>query len=362
MVGILPASGGCRLEAGGTNATDKRGSAVLSCVMAQSFVLHRRAFLAAGAALAAAPPARAQALNFEAAAAYSAERRGVSLLVMRGGEVVFEDYPNEGRAGRGWELASGVKSFSGVMAAAAVQDGLLAWDEAAADTLHEWRADARREITLRHLLSLTSGIGGGPIGRPPAYADAIVQAPVAAPGERFAYGPTPFQIFGEIMRRKLDGDPLAYLRRRVFEPLRIVPTYWRRGDDGQPLLPSGAGFTARDWARFGWFVVRQGEGRLDAAALAQCFVGSAVNPGYGLSWWLLRPGLISADGRPGVVDTTLTDRFGPISMAAGAGNQRLYIAPQQELVIVRQATGILEALAGRGAQWSDAEFLRALFG
>jgi hypothetical protein len=55
-------------------------------------------------------PAAAQSLDFRAAAGYSAERSGVSLLVMRRGEVIFEDYPNEGGPGRAWELASGARA------------------------------------------------------------------------------------------------------------------------------------------------------------------------------------------------------------------------------------------------------------
>jgi CubicO group peptidase (beta-lactamase class C family) len=326
--------------------------------------MNRRAFLAAGAATCLAGPARAQALDFEAAAAYSAERSGVALLVLRHGQVAFEDYPNDGDPARGWELASGTKSFTGIMAAAAIQDGLISsWDEHASETLQEWRADQRRHITLRHLLSLTSGIEGGPIARPPTYADAIAQHAEAPPGERFAYGPTPFQIFGEIMRRKTNGDPLAYLTRRVFEPLGIEPTHWRRGADGNPHMPSGAGLTSRDWARFGWFVLQGGEGRVDRQALAQCFVGSRANPGYGLSWWLLREGLVPPRRVQTVdVDPALAERFGEINMAAGAGDQRLYLIPSLGLVVARQATGILRALRGRrrGPRWSDGEFLRAL--
>ena len=325
--------------------------------------MNRRAFFATSAAACAASifPAVAQTPDFAAAAAYSAERRGVSLLVMRRGEIVFEDYPNEGGAGRGWELASGTKSFTGVMCAAAIQDGLASWDEHAADTLTEWRGDERQRVTIRHLLSLTSGIAGGPIARPPTYADAIAQQAGAAPGERFAYGPTPFQVFGEIMRRKTDGDPLAYLQRRILDPLEIEPARWRRGADGMPHLPSGAALTARDWARFGWFVMRRGEGRIDARALAECFEGSRANPGYGLSWWLLRDGLIPPGRNAGLeIDTGLSERLGGVSMAAGAGNQRLYLVPAFELVVVRQASGILQALMGRdrGPRWSDAEFLR----
>ncbi len=326
--------------------------------------MHRRTFLAANVAACVAAPAFAQSLTFAAASAYSAARNGVSLLVMRRGEIIYEDHPNGGAPERGWELASGTKSFSGVMAAAAIRDRLISsWDEPAADTLSEWRNDPRRAITIRHLLSLTSGISGGPLARPPTYAEAIAQLPTAPPGERFAYGPTPFQTFGEIMRRKLDGDPFAYLQRRVLDHLDIAPTHWRRGADGNPHLPSGAGLKARDWARFGWFVMREGEGRLDARALAQCFEPSRANPGYGLSWWLLRDGLIPPGRGAGVeVDARLAERFGQISMAAGAGNQRLYLIPGLQLVVARQATGILQALMGRarGPRWSDAEFLRAL--
>jgi CubicO group peptidase (beta-lactamase class C family) len=181
------------------------------------------------------------------------------------------------------------------------------------------------------------------------------------PGERFAYGPTPFQIFGEIIRRKTNGDPLAYLQRRIFDPLDIEPQRWRRGADGMPHLPSGAALTARDWARFGWFVMQGGEGRVDRAALAECFEGSRANPGYGLSWWLLRNGLIPPGRNAGLeIDTALSQRLGGVSMAAGAGNQRLYLVPALELVVVREATGILQALMRRdsGPRWSDAEFLR----
>lgn len=327
--------------------------------------MHRRVFLA-GAAASVATPAFAQSLDFRAAADYSAARRGVSVLVMHEGRITFEDYPSGGSVSAGHELASGTKSFTGIIAAAAVQDRLLRWDEACADTLSEWRNDERRTITIRDLLSLTSGIPGDPIARPPNYADAVA-TPLSAPrGTRFAYGPTPFQIFGEIIKRKTNADPLAYLTRRVFEPLSITPTHWRRGRDGNPHMPSGAGLTARDWARFGWFVMQEGEGRLDADALAQCFHGSRANPGYGLSWWLWREGLVPPGRTQEVdVDPALVRQVGPISMAAGAGDQRLYLLPQQRLVIARQASGILQALTRRrrrddGSAWSDAVFLRTL--
>lgn len=321
--------------------------------------MQRRAFLLGATALALAGRAHAQASGFAAAARYSAERAGVSMLVLHRGRIVFEEYPNDGAPDRGWELASGTKSFTGLIAAAAAQDGLLDWDERAADTLQEWRSDARkREITIRDLLSLTSGIGGGPIARPPAYADAIAVPADLPRGERFQYGPTPFQIFGEIIRRKTNGDPLAYLTRRILAPLDIRPTHWRRGRDGNPHMPSGAGFTARDWSVFGQCVFEGGRGLVDRAALEACFEGTRANPGYGLSWWLLRPGIVPPGRRAGFELNIDNAEAFDIRMAAGAGNQRLYIVPPRELIIVRQAPLTLRALRGRGVEWSDADFLR----
>ena len=310
--------------------------------------MKRRTFVAASPLvwLATAPVVRAQPNpGFEAAARYCAEKNGVSMLVMREGQVLFEDCPNAGAPDRAWETASGTKRFCGVLAAAAAADGLLAIDEACARTLVEWTDDRRAAITVRELLTLTSGLAGGAIGRPPSCAQAVAAQPAFEPGQRFQYGPTPFQVFGEIIRRKLvaagaNPDPLAYLRQRVLDPAGIAVGPWRRGPDGMPMLPQGAALSARDWARFGQFVLDDG-----------------------LSWWLLRPGLVSPGPRAGL-DGVLGQAMASedVVMAAGAGDQRLYLLRRRGLVVVRQATGIVAALMGAGTGWQDAAFLQALLG
>jgi CubicO group peptidase (beta-lactamase class C family) len=315
----------------------------------------------AGIAAAAVFTPRAAFADYDGAARYSADRRGVSLLVMVDGRIVVEDYPNEGALDRGWELASGTKSFTGVIAAALAHDGRLALEERCSDTLREWRNDDRRAITIRHLLTLTSGITGGGIGRPPPYAEAVALQPNAAPGVRFQYGPAPFQLFGEIVRRKLGEDPVVYLQRRVLDRIGVRPTAWRRGRDGNSLMPQGAQFTARDWAQFGDVVMRNPQSLdLDRGVYEALWMGTTANPGYGLSWWLLRPGLIGPSPLAGVNAETIGEAVfrTDVRMAAGAGDQRLYLAPELNTVIVRQASGILRAMRDRsGARWSDGEFL-----
>jgi CubicO group peptidase (beta-lactamase class C family) len=314
-----------------------------------------------------------------AAADYSARHAGVSFIAIKDGETLHEAYPNGGGAQKAHELASGTKSFSGVIAAVAVKDGLLTLDERAADTLGEWKDDPRKsKITIRQLLSLTSGVEGGRIGRPPAYQDAVALPAIAEPGTVFEYGPVNFQIFGEIMKRKLQSyeggryaDALAYLEARILAPLGVKPAQWNRGRDGDPHLPSGADLTAREWARFGKFILDGGavDGALlvDEAAFAAMFEGSAVNPGYGLSWWLkAEPSKATLDASRTM--TVASDLFthprrnelpADLVMAAGAGDQRLYIIPSMSLVVVRQTDRLF--MRSRAARrYSDVEFLLAL--
>lgn len=304
---------------------------------------------------------------YAAAADYSAERRGVSLLVMQSGKILFETYPEPGGLAKGWELASGTKSFTGVMAGLAQADGLLDIDEPAARTLTEWQGDDRNRIRIRHLLSLTSGLdGAGEVARPPAYLDAIEAKAVREPGSKFVYGPTDFQCFGELLKRKLKAagqpeDPVAWLQARLFDQLGVKPTDWKRGHDGNPFLPQGAHLTARDWGKFGQWVLDGGKG-MDARVHAALFQATTANPGYGLSWWLLRPGLIGPSPRAGIDGDAIGEvaKHEDIVMAAGAGDQRLYLLRKRGLVIARQANDILQAMRPRSLKWRDEEFLKLL--
>lgn len=326
------------------------------------------------AALALAAPGHAIAATgagCAAATAYSDSRRGLSVLVLQNGAIVCDTH--KGAAEEAYELWSGTKSFVGIIAAAAVQDGLLTLDEPVAATIREWSGTPlKKDVTLRHLLSMTGGQVSA-IGKPPTYAEAAAQDLVAAPGTEFHYGPAPMQLFGEVLRRKLvaagrPGDIETYLGDRILKPLGITVAQWRRGADGNPLLPQGMVLTAREWAKFGEFIraggTKDGKSLVDPVAFAELFKGSKANPGYGLTWWLPH---IAPGADPVTASTDIGRRAAELPrdlvLAAGAGDQRLYVIPSRGLVIVRQARLDLAAL-GPGAdpatKWSDADFLRLL--
>jgi CubicO group peptidase (beta-lactamase class C family) len=311
-------------------------------------------------------PAASEQQRYKLAAGYSERYRGLSVLVMKGDKIVFEEYQNGHSTDRPWILASGTKSFSGVMLAAAVEDGFIrSFDEKVSDTITEWKSDPRKsKITIRQLLSLTSGIEGGQIGRVPTYSEAIHSAAAYDAGTHFEYGPVPFQTFGELMTRKLrpkNETVSSYLKRRILDPIGLKVASWR-DVNGQPLLPQGASLTAREWLKFGLFMKNGGKWNgkqiVKKALLDELTKGSKTNPAYGLTFWLNMNGA-DPTGKPigrgretdEISSRGITDGLADLYMAAGAGKQRLYIIPSLDLVVVRQ---------GQMSHFDDREFLRRL--
>lgn len=293
-----------------------------------------------------APGVDAQWLDVTSAARYSELREGEALLIYSQGRLVSERYANGYNKATPHRLASGTKSFSGVLAAMAVRDGLLSsLDEKVSETLTEWKTSAlRSRISYRQLLSLSSGIDGGTIGQIPSYAASIRAPLIGMPGRRFSYGPNPFQIFGEALKRKLAPSRrsvMQYLQASILTPLGMRYGAWRNAAGGDPDLPSGASFVATEWAKFGDFLrtggVAGGKRILDEALLDECTKLAPANAKYRLTFW--GPGL--GDSGPG-----------DVFWAAGAGKQRLYVSRELGLVLVRfgETRGV----------WSDEAFLNAL--
>lgn len=301
--------------------------------------------------------------RYELAAEYSRSHNGVAVLVMKGDKIVFEDYADAVAEDIPWFLASGTKSFSGVMCAAAIEDKLIKnFDEKVSETITEWKTDPRKsKITIRQLLSLTSGIEAGQIGVVPTYAEAITRPASFEPGTHFEYGPVPFQIFGELMTRKLkpkNETVLTYLRRRILDPIGLTVAFWRKKND-QILLPQGAALTAREWAKFGLLLKNNGKWNgkqiIDGKLLDELTVGSKTNPAYGMTFWLNAKGTGPSGGERMNIGGEISGGGKPLDlfMAAGAGNQRLYVIKSQDLVVVR---------FGMFGGWEDTEFIRGLVG
>ena len=316
-----------------------------------------------------ASPASPSADALKSASDYSRAYRGKSLLVLFDGKMVLEHYSNGGGPAVKQMLASGSKSFVGVAAIAAVEDGLIKLDDFAWENIPEWQADpVKSKITYRQLLSLRSGLLAGERGwggRTPGWKDIADKRTVSDPGVRFDYGANHLNMFAYALENRLKTETFeSYLERRVLTPIGVEVEWRFRCADKHPQVGGGAFMTARDWAKFGELVRRQGKCGdnpiLTEAALADCFRPSKANPAYGLTWWLKNP-VPPALTRQSLVlrsewaDVANADWLPTDLVAAcGAGKQRLYIIPSLKLVVVRQG--------GLGRGFEDIVFLGKLLG
>lgn len=306
------------------------------------------------------------AAAFEVARAYHDEFGGQALVVMRDGEVLFEAYGNGGAPDKPQMLASGSKSFVGVAAVAAVEDGLIRLDDLACEALTEWKDDPKKsKITYRQLLTLTSGLTAGERGAAvagPGWGQIVAKPMAGEPGARFEYGAYHLNAFAFALQKRLkDANFEAYLKRRILDPLGIDVEWRFRCADGQPQVGGGAFMTARDWATFGEFMRRGGEWKGERIVaedlLEECLKGTKQNPAYGLTWWLREPvpadilrsiPILQRDMGDIVTSDWLPD---DLYLAAGAGKQRLYIIPSVKLVMARM--GDLR----KGTRFRGVEFL-----
>ncbi len=268
------------------------------------------------------------------ALAYSRTHGLHALVVARGANVLHEEYAGGFDADRAHPLYSGTKSFWGVAALRARDDGLLELDEPVAQTVARWRDDPwKRRVTLRMLLSLTAGFGFGGLGASvPSYERALATDLRDEPGSRFTYGGVPLQVFGAVFAAKLAPQgrtPHEYLRERILDRAGVRIGGWRTRDDRTSPLPTGASLTARDWLAYGRFV------NVAHESLAECFAGSAANARYGLGWWL------GATGAPH-----------DLVYASGSAGQALYLVPSLDLVIAR---------FGKSTSYRHESFLKRFF-
>ncbi|MBU2118260.1 MAG: beta-lactamase family protein, partial [Alphaproteobacteria bacterium] len=281
-----------------------------------------------------------------------------SVLIARRDEVLAERYAPDWPADRPREVASVAKSILAVLLAMAVEDGAIRdFDRPAADWIPAWRGDDRRAITLRHLMSMTSGLDDAGLALRGVTGDQFAlnaAAPLRdAPGTRWAYNTAASHLLFHVLARATGETVDAYAGRHLLGPLGMDGTVWvtnaGRGADGPVTNWYSAACTARDLRRFGTMVLAGGRGLISPGSLAALTAPSqALNPSYGLLWWSNALPGVDATGRlPG---RRFPDAPHDVVAALGAGGQALMLVPSRGLIVIRQgdpprrATGLADLL------------------
>jgi CubicO group peptidase (beta-lactamase class C family) len=163
---------------------------------------------------------------------------GVAAVIGRDGRLVGELYAGSAGPERSVEsnslfcLASITKPLTACAAMSLLQDGLLALDEPLGDYLPELAPEDGARMTLRGLLTHTSGfpLDLGPeeqerIGLTPSFEQIVGQygriRPIVPPGRQVRYSNVNYGLLAQLTER-LSGRPFReFLRQRVLEPLGL---------------------------------------------------------------------------------------------------------------------------------------------
>lgn len=262
--------------------------------------------------------------------AFMQAERTAGLLVLQDGKVRFERYGLGMTPSDHWDSFSVTKSLTSTLVGAAIRDGFISGlDAPLTDYLPEMAGSGYDGVTVRQLLTMTSGVDWNEDYEDPASdvarlfltpADPGLDATVsymrrlgraAEPGARWHYNTGETNLVGVLVARAT-GRPLAqYLSETIWTPAGMADdAFWMLDEQGREAGGCCLSATLRDWGRVGLMALEKGrtpsgpivgDDWFDQAARTQADIG-APGRGYGFQWWTADDGAF--DGR-GIFGQTL---------------------------------------------------------
>lgn len=265
------------------------------------------------------------------------------LLILHEGEVAAERFRGGLDADEPVNVKSASKSLLSALVGIAIEHGELEGVHQTLGELLPGRVSGKKaEITLEDLLTMTSGletVSGENYGAWVASDDwveaALEQPLVDRPGSTFTYSTGNSHLVSAILTRATGMSTRAYAKKHLLDPLEISIASWEEDPQGIPLGGNQVAMSARDLARFGELYLQEGR-----------WNGKQIVPAA----WVERSTRVHAEGWP--------DRYGEYGylwwvrpdagafMAVGYGGQYLYVAPEDDLVIV-----LISTIDSKGAEW-----------
>jgi CubicO group peptidase (beta-lactamase class C family) len=276
---------------------------------------------------------------------YMTAHHVAGVMVVQNGRVRLECYGLGATPETRWTSFSVAKSFTSTLVGAALRDGSIhSLDDKVTRYLPELAAGAYRDVTVRQLLTMTSGVRWNEDyvdpksdvammyeGRRQSGVPLLVtyMAPLpreVAPGERWVYKTGETDLIGILVTRATHKTLAAYLSEKIWTPYGMASdALWLKDEvDGTEAGGSGVSATLADYARLGQFLLDGGiaggkpvlaDGWLADATHKHADIG-VPGRGYGYQWWTYDNGAFAGIGI-----------FG----------QLLYIDPARHLVIAQMA-------------------------
>lgn len=199
------------------------------------------------------------------------------LLVMYQGAVIYEKYRGGFDATKRWTSFSMAKSLTGLLAGAAVADGHIKnLDDRVSDYLPELATGAYATVTIRQILTMTSGVAWNENYRDPqsdvakladladgteaSFLAYMASRPRAAKaGTTFNYSTGEAGVVGHLVRRATGKSLAAYMSEKLWKPLGMEQdAVWITDRSGAEVSGCCFSATLRDYARVGQFMLKNG--------------------------------------------------------------------------------------------------------
>ena len=293
------------------------------------------------------------AARLEDVAAYCEEHGCRAVVIVRHGRIAWERYWggwDENSTDNSWSMA---KSITSALVGIAIGEGKIeSVDESAADFIPEWRGTDREEITLRDLLSMTSGLLWNEdyfeksdvttmIFSDDQTGYAISHPRFHDPGDDWYYSSGDTQLFSAIIKAATGVDAHQYAEEKLLGPIGVTGAWWDTDKVGNVMTFCCVHTTARNFARFGYLYLRDGRWG-DRQIVPEEWVRESLQPSqweniqYGYYWWLLDFPDVPKD----------------MFAAMGFQTKRIYVIPSLDIVAVRIGEG--------DEYWDDNAFLKPL--
>lgn len=276
-----------------------------------------------------------------------------SILIVRRGKLVFEEYLNGFDSYTLQYTASVSKSAGSILLGIAMDQGLVpglaegALDVPLADLLPEYSdlfesAPAKRNILLRHALSMSGGLAWDETTYP--YSDsrndwirasqgddpvgfALSRPVIADAGVTFAYHGVYSILPSYLIERETGASAEDFAAEHLFGPLGITEWEWETIASGLTDTDGGLHLRPRDMAKLGQLYLDRGvwdDKRIVSEAWvaesSRRQIANAESPDYCLLWWC--------------GDFHYGDRTAWTFFASGHGGQKIFVFPEHEMVVV----------------------------
>lgn len=256
-----------------------------------------------------------------------------SLLIIRNGVLVSETYFGTYGPETQHELFSCTKSVIATLIGIARDQGQIASvEQPLSDFFAAYTARPQGQLSLDAVLTMRTGLQWQDndltfreMYRSRDWLAFMLDRPIIEPpGTRFNYCSGCTHILSAVLAQSTGINPRIYAEERLFAPLGITNITWETDPNGWPIGGWGLSMTPRDMAKLGYLYLQNGiwEGR---QIVSSTWVQEATRMhtpsdgplGYGYQWWIYPSGNAYA--------------------ALGRSGQMIFVAPQQNLVVVTTA-------------------------